>query len=483
MDEQKYGIPSITPPKQCPSSGFFKLFILVIIIYIFIFLAGIVLVSVGKDNIRKNWVKYRCNPMIIPFAKFFGKDSKKTMRVCTGMIAKSQSKSQLSPFKSQLSGTLGVLGKFGNIFQTLRARASTFRALLMGVFESLYLRMQSLGRAIHYSFVKTSEIMRKNYGVFIVSLRSAMTVYNTFQSMWKGPIGSVARFLCFDGNTEINILNGLTKKIKNIKIGDILSKSSKVISILEFSSDNVEMYNYNDIIVSSTHLVKENNEWIRIADSDLSRKIDKYHNPKIYCLITTNNIIKIGNHIFRDYIELNDNYTNNKMKQYIVEHLNAKDYNKRINIGTNYTFGFKNYTKIKMTDGKSKSIEDIKIGDNTVDGNVYGVVKLVNTSDIYTDGINYFSGNNIVKNTIIKDTYEVNNEWDLVCNSNKYRYCARKCSRKCSKKCGRKFDVLYHITTDTGIVTLENGLQFTDFDETTDENINDRIDRMIESNI
>ena len=93
MDEQKYGIPSITPPKQCSSSGFFKLCILVIIIYVFIFLAGIVLVSVGKDNIRKNWVKYRCNPMIIPFAKFFGKDSKKTMRVCTGMIAKSQSKS------------------------------------------------------------------------------------------------------------------------------------------------------------------------------------------------------------------------------------------------------------------------------------------------------------------------------------------------------------------------------------------------------
>ena len=117
MDEQKYGISSITPPKQCSSSGFFKLFILVIIIYIFIFLAGIVLVSVGKNNIRKNWVKYRCNPIIIPFAKFFGKDSTKTMRICTGMIAKLQSKSQLSPFKSQLSGTLGILGKFGNIFR------------------------------------------------------------------------------------------------------------------------------------------------------------------------------------------------------------------------------------------------------------------------------------------------------------------------------------------------------------------------------
>jgi hypothetical protein len=349
----------------------------------------------------------------------------------------------------------------------------------MGVFEALYLRMQALGRAVHYSFVKTSEIMRKNYGLFIVSLRSAMTVYHTFQSIWKGPIGSVARFLCFDGNTEINILNGLTKKIKNIKIGDILSKSSKVIGTLEFSSDNVDMYNYNNIIVSGSHLIKENNEWIRIADSDLSKRIDNYCGAKIYCLITTNNIIEIGDYIFRDYIELNDNYTNSKMKRYILEHLNNNDYNKRINIGSYYTFGFKCDTKIKMTNGKSKSIEDIKIGDNTIDGNVYGIVKLVNTSNIYTDGTNYFSGNNIVKTNIDKDKCEVNNKWDLVCNSNKYRYCARKCSRKYGGNC----NILYHISTDTGIVTLENGLQFTDFDETTDENVNDRIDKMIESNI
>ena len=467
MDMQKYNIP---PPTKKSSSGFFKLVILIVIIYMFIFFAGLVLVSVGKNNIKNNWVKYRCNPMIIPFSQFFGKDSSKTMKMCFGMTANSQSKAQLSPFKSQLSGTLGMLGKFGNIFQTLIKRASTFRALLMGVFEALYIRMQSLGRAIHYSFVKTSEIMRKNYGIFLISLRSALTVYNTFKSIWKGPIGSVGRFLCFDGNTEINILNGLTTKIKNIRIGDTLSNNRRVISTLEFSSDDVDMYNYNDVIVSGTHLVNENNEWIRIEDSNLSNKIDSYQNSKIYCLITTDNIIEIGNNVFRDYIELNDNYTNSKMKRYILEHLNMEDYDKRINIGSYYTFGFKNDTKIKMIDGQNKSIEDIKIGDNTINGNVYGVIKLVNTYDIYTDGINYFSGNNIVKNNDL-DNCEVNNKWELVYNSDKYRYCARKCN------------ILYHISTNSGIITLENGLQFTDFDETTDENVNNTIDTMIESNI
>ena len=431
---------------------------LIVIIYIFIFLAGLVLVSVGKKSIRKNWVKYRCNPLIIPFANFFGKDSKKTMRICSGMVANSQSKAQLSPFKSQLSGTLGVLGKFGKIFQTLRTRASTFRALLLGIFETLYLRMQSLGQAIHFSFVKTNEVMRKNYGMLVISLRSALTVYNTFKSIWNGPIKSVTWFLCFDGNTNINTSNGETKKIKNIKIGDTLLNNSKVIGTLIFNSDNIDMYNYNNIIVSGSHLVKENNNWIRVSDSKISTKLDTY-NDKIYCLMTSNNIININNIIFRDYIELNDNYANNKMKQYILEHLNNNDYNKRINIGKYYTFGFEKDTKIQMTNGNNRKIENINIGDNTIDGKVTGIIKLVNTSDIYTDGMNYFSGNNISYN---------NDEFELASNN-------------CFRNCGKHCNILYHITTDNGIVTLDNGLKFTDFNETNDDNVNNTIDTMIES--
>ena len=56
--------------------------------------------------------------------------------------------------------------------------------------------------------------------------------------------------------------------------------------------------------------------------------------------------------------------TNNKMKQYILEHLNDETYDKPINIGENYVSGFHKHTKIEMDNGSYKTMDTIKIGDN-----------------------------------------------------------------------------------------------------------------------
>ena len=443
-------------------SSFSHIFVIIIIIIIFSALALLVLMSIGKKYIVRNWVKYRCNPIIIPFAGVFGKDSEQVMQICSGMIADSQAKSQLLPVKSQLSGTLGILGNFGNMFQTLRKRSGTFQALLMGTFGMLYSKIQSVGEIIHLIFIRLSEVLKKHFGIFLVIYKVLLTTYHTFNSVLRGPIGQLGEFLlCFDENTEIDIPNGLTKKIKYIQLGDRLLNNSKVIGTLEFSAENVDMYSYNNIIVSGTHLVNENNSWIRVNQSKSSQKLRNYTNKTIHCLITSNNLITINNIIFRDYIELNNNYTNNKMKQYILEHLNDEIYDKPINIGENYVSGFHKHTKIEMDNGSYKTMDTIKIGDNTINGKILGIILLKNTSEIYTDGTNYFSENNI---------YKINNssKWELVSNSSLFRHYGNYCN------------TLYHLKTETGIITLENGLEFTDFIETTDKNTHNTIDTMIE---
>jgi len=446
----------------------FNIFILLIIVYIFAALSILVLVKVGKNNIRQNWVKYRCNPVILPFAQFFGKDPQQAAAVCTGMVANTQSKKHMSPFKSQLSGTVGILGRFLGVFNGLRMRASAFRGGLLSFFEDVLIRIQTLGTIAQYTFVKTSEVMRKNYGLFLVSLYSALATMDTFKSIMNGPIGDVAGFLCFKGNTEITLADGNIKKIKDICIGDNLyseavSKNS-VISIMEFSSQNVDMYKYCDVTVSGSHLVYENNRWIRVEDSQMSNLITSTQDvgDKIYCLTATNNTISVGNILFRDYIELNNSETNNLMKKTILTYLNNAEYEKRISIGNYYNFGFGKETEITMVgqqDNTFKSINTLCIGDKTIDGAVTGIIKLVNTGDVYTDGVSYFSGNNIIL---------YNNTWDLVCNvGSKFRYC------------GHHTNVLYHITTESGQITLRNNIKVRDFEETNDPVVNDTIDSYI----
>ena len=44
--------------------------IMIFIIFILLFLFNIL--SAGINNIKKNWPEYRCNPMMMPFAKELG---------------------------------------------------------------------------------------------------------------------------------------------------------------------------------------------------------------------------------------------------------------------------------------------------------------------------------------------------------------------------------------------------------------------------
>ena len=57
---------------------------LILLVFGLIFL-GLALAALAKD-IKKNWPKYKCNPMIMPVAGAFGKDPGKNFVECIGNI-------------------------------------------------------------------------------------------------------------------------------------------------------------------------------------------------------------------------------------------------------------------------------------------------------------------------------------------------------------------------------------------------------------
>jgi hypothetical protein len=48
------------------------LFLTILIFIIFIGLYFFNILAVGAQTIKKNWTKYRCNPMVMPFASMIG---------------------------------------------------------------------------------------------------------------------------------------------------------------------------------------------------------------------------------------------------------------------------------------------------------------------------------------------------------------------------------------------------------------------------
>ena len=65
---------------------FRDIFLAVLIIAAFYTCFLVSFLIVGFNNIKNNWVQYRCNPMIIPFASFFGHDTADNFAQCVAQL-------------------------------------------------------------------------------------------------------------------------------------------------------------------------------------------------------------------------------------------------------------------------------------------------------------------------------------------------------------------------------------------------------------
>ena len=114
---------------------------------------------------------------------------------------------------------------------------------------------------------------------------------------------------CFEPNTPVNMNDGETKKMKNIKIGDVLQNNITVISTIKIQGDPENPF-YKiwsdkldaEILVTGTHKIinPKNNEEIFVQDFDKAEK-SIFWGPVMHCLITDNHTIPIGEFTFKDW--------------------------------------------------------------------------------------------------------------------------------------------------------------------------------------
>ena len=102
---------------------------------------------------------------------------------------------------------------------------------------------------------------------------------------------------CFDPSTPIQMVDGSTKEIKNIQLGDA-TKGGEVTGVFQFKASD-EIHDYKGVTVAGSHYVKEDGRFIMVKDSPLSVKIDKI--PVVYSLDTTGRRIFINDIEFADY--------------------------------------------------------------------------------------------------------------------------------------------------------------------------------------
>lgn len=116
-----------------------------------------------------------------------------------------------------------------------------------------------------------------------------------------GAIGGIVG--CFLPNTEITMADGSKKKIINIELKDNIKVGGNVFATAKFLITN--LYDYKGVKVSGSHMVNENNKWIRVEDSNIAKSLGNDEHV-VYTLGTQNRRIVINDILFTDYFEIDE---------------------------------------------------------------------------------------------------------------------------------------------------------------------------------
>ena len=185
---------------------------------------------------------------------------------------------------------------------------------------------------------------------------------------------------CFDKNTMLQMNSGEYKPINQIQIGDVLMNSNTVTATITLDSKYVRMYEIDGVIVSGFHKIKYNNEWTPVSKYPFKTPIINYTEPYIYCINTTNKIIKVNKLEFLDWDELFDEH----LEKVLTHRSPVGTIGNKENIHKILDGGFLKGTVIKLFNKKTVHIQNIIPGDKLIDGSVvYGVVK-IKSDDIKT---------------------------------------------------------------------------------------------------
>ena len=108
---------------------------------------------------------------------------------------------------------------------------------------------------------------------------------------------------CFLKGTLITMLDGTTKTVEQVDLGDKVAVGGKVFAVGRFL--NTELYDYKGIKVSGSHMVNEDGVWVRVRDTKHGKSLGDDLNT-VYVFGSENRRILINNILFTDYFEVSE---------------------------------------------------------------------------------------------------------------------------------------------------------------------------------
>lgn len=283
-------------------------------------------------------------------------------------------------------------------------------------------------------------------------------------------------YCCFAPNTRIVMRDGTTKRIKDVRVGDVLQHGVRVHGTLLARSDASDWCLRGCTVVSADHFMWDaaQHRWLRAGDTcpRVQRLVLRRH-----CLVTDRHVIPTVDGWFADFQELDSSVELAREAQSTLRDLNCERGTCEREAGdvSNLVLpalergeiqsGFEPWTKVATCEG-IKEIKDVRVGDwldasNRVLG-TYRVELMHTAGGRAADGV-WIPCDQIVKGGGTGDEWH---KWYNNARSTFLQVYGRGESSACARAVRHRAACHgYHLITSTGNFALRSGMLVRDFVE------------------
>jgi hypothetical protein len=397
----------------------------IIIVFVLVTLVqfGILFVALQFTNIadiKRNFPKYRCNPMIMPFVGNFGYNPMDNFNFCVQSIFSGKAAEVFAPIYSILATFQGVLVTVVNSAMSIRGMFANFLRGVEHFIGSVRNKIQFLLNSVRMSFIRILNLMGKVYGSMFAVLfmgQSAMTASFNLAN------NDLVKFLfefCFAPDTLVKMADGTNKAIKDVVIGDVLAevpnnKSPVVTSVFRFAGASTPMVRIGDVVVSGAHYVLAGSAGMVPAEAHPDA-VWAGSVPELVCLNVSGHRFRVGADglLVADYDEHDSAAVVGETQRMAARALNGgcSGSGGDEEPVMDYSLGIGGSTEVSMADGSWKPMDAITLDDNVqYSGKVLGIVsEQCDTTVVSPSGI-VFSGAQLVYDSSVNQWKRSANHW------------------------------------------------------------------------
>jgi hypothetical protein len=347
----------------------------IILLFVMIGIWVILLVVADTSDVSKNWPKYRCSPMVMPFASFFGHDTTENFNYCLTSMINQEAGGAVSPIFQILGTFLGTLTTLVAVANNMRLEMATFMGGVNTIFQNFTDRFVQLSSNIRMTSQRIRMLMGRVYGTFFALIFMSMSAITATTNFSETFLFKFLDTFCFDPDTEVSILNKGKLCVKDVKTGDIFTNGSKVTATFSFLADGQPMVTLpGGIRVSTNHYIQYKGKWIRSDEHPDAIPIAPWSGGTqrpLICFNTSDHRIPVGDYVFLDYdeTELADKET----MKWVESRMNARESIITKNYEYSTLIGPATYVKLKT--GGSKLACAVTLGTELSMGKVIAIIQ------------------------------------------------------------------------------------------------------------